>query len=699
MSFAKLYPDEIEINPLERQCLWRLRRDPVPSSCLEYISSRVHANGLHFYFGCKFLTLKPDFERIIDKYWKPFSIAMLENIIVQGFFVWTPVDLRDGNIVPVILDPDSYIVRMRYDILQEKREYRVFRKANAYILQKDRELNAQHDRERIRIDCGTGIIDGHIMEDESVKVVDGFGYDPDLHGHLNSILAMLFEDACFVNQEKLSYQQQQYNVTHAVPIVQMPALNDSFTNTLFESSVTPETQSRSIETAFGDQSRAQAQAHLRTKMQFLAHERSRGLQPIDGVANNYLSNILSTIESIQTATRQPHTENMNFIPTPFGATVPAWQPKTDSKNYNNVIDHYRKVCANVFELPIGVLDTTGKVVSTAEFQDKQIDNCIMKWSGKLSAPLTEVYNIIYAEADTDWVNRNIITKWLSTKALNKTIEKIQKIDNKETEEKLPPTDLANGKRAVLDKNKRRRNYLTSKNVHSRIISQKDAIDEYNETSSGESSSDEEVDTRQPKRAKKNFYDFKKENDLNTIDDIIEALQLATEEDINIMFDRIETGDGNNSIKIKDLEQMKAIVKKDAHVTITFAQATPLTVKQIYTYFLSGAMTQHEFITALRAQANLGTHPDLCEYQGILVDLKEVLGALDVEEVLADSELAPLAMLTKKQIQKNQKKAVEEAVAVNEQKNQAKLMKQDAKIQQMKMQAKPKPAAGGSKAKA
>ncbi len=665
-----LFPNEVSINELERSCLWALSKNPIIAACIHYISSKIHANGMHFYFGCKFVGTTPNFKNVVDKYWIPASKQALHHIMVQGFFVWVPMVLKDGNVFPKILNPMSYNIKMRYSELSEAYKYRVFRTGLEKILNPSEEIEEDETREYIRIDCGLGI-DKITGEDKLATVVDFVEFLPTKTGNLTSLLATLFEEITLTDTEKLNYSKQQTNIAHAVPFVEMPELNDSFVKNLFESNVAPATQDKAINDTFKGMSNANINAFLTLRARYIQYADQRGLDAVLNQTDEMIKGIIAKADQFKKQLSDGTNQQGNFWPAPYGSKVSPYKPSADSKHYNYIMDNFRKTCCNVFQLPVGLLDMTGKVQSATEFQRQEIDNIIMFWTRQLSTPFTEIYNIIYSQGDSDWFKKEIITKWLSSKILEVTKQKIlgTYVDQKtllssatmkfESDHTVIETPDINGKRKRKNLTKNQNNHTISEiaTVHEIPHNNMDSSTDEDDTS------EDETERKSKKiRRSKNFYDKQMETEsLKKAIDIVNALELATEDGGEDVFDKIESEDGLSTILIENIDQLKTLVQKESHVTVTYAQATPLTMAQLVTAYLYKIITRHEFITAVRAQSNLGVHPDMCDYDGVLNDCQEILGAIQTEKILQDTALAPLLTLQKQRIVKNEKEAVDKAV--------------------------------------
>ena len=706
---------EIDVNLMDN--LWDISNsDSTIANCISLLIEKTHQGGLMFYANDQNLKLTPEFQSTVNEYWLPFSKDVIRYAMAIGVAFFTFLRLPNGDIVPKIVPSSTVRLCMRYDIASEKEKYSVYRRTHdAKNANEEIDVDDMYDqpREAMRVDLGT-YIPTQDEPDPLVFVLDCFGYKPDIKTGIRSPVRTLLKDYTDYRDEMDAYRAQQDNVTEDKPYVAPKTMGEEFVRMAMADSYAPGDSSQSASELVRNRTIAEMQSYFTTEIYANQQRIAKGLGP----SNTAIGSILSQLGALSDS--QGSYSSYNIVPP--GSTMSSYHASADTRHLPVLIKKYQETVRAIFQLPVGIF-TEGHS-SNQEMAQNQLESTIYSWYTLLTNVLTSLYETINIEEDNEWYSNYIQKRWLKKEAVERTrkilygedfedgvrrntkgvlsqmnsnknarpglsgIAPTKKIVVKHTgnlpvPDVIETTDLTGGKGnkkvvpLVKPLQKRRRD---ARAIEKRVLGSikkrrqmengmdndmEDDVDEYDSEYTNES--DREDDDEPTDRYSHKFY--------------LEASEKAVKETKSILFENLPKGNekreyspGNNKSNTK-----RKIHDEKLRIKVTLARNTFLTIPQLTSMMSLGALDTTEFVTFLRSKANLQPHDGLDKFQKVLQNVHELLGIINVEQVMSDTALLPIFGLTKQRIIKNENEAIKKALREQE-------MKYELVIQKMKMEA-------------
>ena len=148
-----------------RKCYSFLRKTPIIYTCRNIIQHHLFSNGIVFSHRKGRIKPDPHMQEIMTDFWLPFCKDMVDAVMTIGIIVVRVLLMEDGLRVPVVLEPNSCVIKMTYNM--GMREYMALDKQNNEI--------------------------------PDSLVLDIFGFSPTIEGHLVSIVSNVMPQVQYIN--------------------------------------------------------------------------------------------------------------------------------------------------------------------------------------------------------------------------------------------------------------------------------------------------------------------------------------------------------------------------------------------------------------------------------------------------------------------------------------------------------------------
>lgn len=225
------------------------------SRCRMYIIDHLFANDFQiFNSDGKELQMTNEYRKFFYKRYRSFGMAAIDCIMTMGVIPVVMPQHRNGHHYPVVPADDTYIIQVGYALDTEKRYYRVWRPKIYKLTGKNDAANSQisgnmgmflggfapnfHGTGSMGMDlhrgiggfggvmgsatgmAGIGGVHENWFIDETVSIMDGFGYDPGVRGEINSPLKSILEDFTFTNTLADRMLTAEYLMTEPIHLLQ-----------------------------------------------------------------------------------------------------------------------------------------------------------------------------------------------------------------------------------------------------------------------------------------------------------------------------------------------------------------------------------------------------------------------------------------------------------------------------------------------
>lgn len=217
-----------------RLALWDIHRNFIPARRASQIKiTQIDATPITFKREQTTLVLRDEFKNAALCYWERFKIDIIHHLDVEGVVVMTFLRTRDGQIVPQVVAPETYVLQVRHRLLSESAQFRAVRVA-MYTdrFSEDREKNVLN-LPAMRLDAGIAYPEPG-DEDPLVIVLSGYGHDPSYDGSLNSVVASYYEEWAQYKNAIITRGETHHQQLYPKHFVAMGEMNDSqVTATMF----------------------------------------------------------------------------------------------------------------------------------------------------------------------------------------------------------------------------------------------------------------------------------------------------------------------------------------------------------------------------------------------------------------------------------------------------------------------------------
>lgn len=316
-----------------------LRTTPMLYMCRNVIHHHLFGNGIEFSHRRGRVRPDPHMQEIMNDFWLPCCKQMTDQVLSIGIVVIRIVKLQDGLKVPVVLEPASFRLKMKYVL--GMREFTV--------------------------------LDEQMEEIPDTHVFDLFGHSPTSDGHMTSVVANLMPEIQYINTLRgtsLIMEQKR-----ADPVLMTEAVDTKIDNVEginYDYYADGDMQDTSADNKFTrDRHNVAALRHQQAMYDaFFA-----GGAPAS-VGGNVLENMVNV----------PLGQRIVNVPTQTGRGDISAQTKA-----------FQDVVCGVMGIPRALLMSDTPHKSDEEGTHQTFKKTILSWKTSLQSVCEEIYSLIYAE--------------------------------------------------------------------------------------------------------------------------------------------------------------------------------------------------------------------------------------------------------------------------------------------------------------
>lgn len=366
-----LLPGEEYINQVERMFAFEIAyKHPTVRSALDKITSDLTRNGVMFMQGKQPLTVSFEFEQQIKKQLIPCERDAVFSIAAQGVLpLYKRIDKESGHKVTVCPHYDTYKISVLYD--KGIPQFRFWWIARIPLKK-------------------------HIMDyvDKNVKIISGFGYDPDINGTLNSIISSLFPTVNFIDSMLEFATRAEEQNTDPTMIIQSPQPKES------------NIESANISMPFNvfvDSNPNRVRECDKYYQQDLQARFNVRQVSNDAYTNEQLKSMFG-MQSRVTASI------FNRLTLQEGQTLANRQLPRARSDLIDLINISKETVSQLFKIPQELFSggfSRHIARDTATLLDKQYSETLETWARRLEPIVTNIYKEMYEEEDRKYFEKNV----------------------------------------------------------------------------------------------------------------------------------------------------------------------------------------------------------------------------------------------------------------------------------------------------
>jgi hypothetical protein len=396
---------------------------------------------------------KGNFKQIVDKEWSKFIVDAYDWIFTTGL---CPVEFRRSTIdeiefVPRVLDFHSVRIQLAYIIEIDDYVYRILRPSRRFLnIEESTTIGDDYQQQSASryqaafsgmsatfmdhfdifaygntlqksgfhyMNKKYGSAGGDLMKseipggwvlDQCAIVLRGFGWDPNMFGHLTTPLQSVLDLRDMTSLHSTFMTKNQMDSLAAPIFIQnmeqpdQQSLRDSIS---FESAANKHKDTKRLE----EERRLQALSVLSAA--YYGEMQEFFLNTVEGVHGEMRNRIAgsNTLSSIFTKDRVPPVQ---VLPLPPGYVLPAGQKKdvTLGQRFFDLDDTKRSDICSSYGIPRDLLQNSGTHSQNTAVQAEFLQKTIMSWADIFKQLLTFLYNSIYGQTDSHYRITSILER-------------------------------------------------------------------------------------------------------------------------------------------------------------------------------------------------------------------------------------------------------------------------------------------------